>query len=50
MPLHGGRGSETLSEPRALASGSEIRLYANFCNLALALPTLVQNRAALLKK
>jgi hypothetical protein len=34
-PLPHGCGSETVAEPRALASGFENRTYANFCNLAL---------------
>ena len=33
-----GVGSETLSEPRAQASGPPPSSYANFCNLALARP------------
>ena len=48
MPLPCGRGSETPSEPRALASGLGFRLHAYFCNLRLSSRNLAQAIASVL--
>jgi DmsE family decaheme c-type cytochrome len=47
VPLPHGHGSEKCSEPRASASGTGSRRYANFCHLALLfLPLLLHGQPA----